>query len=275
MTPTLKSQTQVSSFPRILYFAFFILHSAFLTPSPLRAAEVQRHGLGFEHWVADTFFGGHRASGPTDKWDIPASANVDHGHVPVNPKAVKFGQAVGMGDALRQYDIDEPFLLIVGFWEQRGEDKKFVQALALHITPAHWRKLWGPVTRDDLAALDKLVKDTSLSIKEARREALRRKRQPPFSEAVIQVNPKIDKAQRRLQCSIPQAKLFDEFAPEANRARQETAVIFGKPIPIIPGSPPRKFQLNRNHARLFGERATNQKAPAAGTPPLQPSAPHL
>lgn len=240
MTSTLKSQTQISSLFYILYSAFFILHSAF-PPSSLHAAEVQQHGLGFEHWVADTFFGGHRASGPTDKWDIPAAANVDHGHVPVNPKAVKFGQAVGMGDALRQYDIDEPFLLIVGFWEQQGEDKKFVQALTLHITPEHWRKLWGSVTRDDLVALDKLVKDTSLSIKEARREALRRKRQPPFSEAVIQVNPKIDKAQRRLQCSISQARLFDEFAPETSRARQKTATIFGKPIPIIPGSPPRKF----------------------------------
>jgi len=40
-----------------------------------RATEVQQHGLSFEQWVADTFFGEHRASGPTDKWDIPASAN--------------------------------------------------------------------------------------------------------------------------------------------------------------------------------------------------------
>lgn len=205
------------------------------------AIEVQQHGLGFEHWVADTFFGGYRAPGPTDKWDIPASANTEYGHVPINPKAVKFGQAVGMGDALRQYDIDEPFLLIVGFWEQQGEDKKFVQAVVAHITPGHWRKLWGSVTRDDLVALDKLVKDTSLSIEEVRREALRRKRQPPFSEAVIQVNPKIDKAQRRLQCSISYAKLLDEFAPGTARIREEAVTIFGKPIPIISDSPPRKF----------------------------------
>ncbi len=208
----------------------------------IRASEVQHHGLSFEHWVADTFFGGHRAAGPTDKWDIPASANKDHGNVPVNPKATKFGQAVGLGDAMRQYDIDEPFLLIVGFWEQQGADKKFVQAIAVHVTPEQWRKLWSPVTRADLEAIDKVVKDTSLSIAEARLEVLRRKKQPPFSEAVIQVNPKIDKSQRRLQCSISYERLFDAFAPGVDRGLLEAPEVFGHPIPVILASPSREFR---------------------------------
>lgn len=206
------------------------------------ASEVQKHGLSFEHWMADTFFGGHRAAGPTDKWDIPAAANKDHGNVPVNPKATKFGQAVGLGDALRQYDIDEPFLLIVGFWEQQGGDKKFVQAVAAHVTPEQWRKLWSPVTRADLEELDRLVKDTSLPIAGARLEVLRRKKQPPFSEAVIQVNPKIDKSQRRLQCSISYERLFDAFAPGAARTRLEEPEVFGHPIPAILASPSREFR---------------------------------
>ncbi|MFM7373675.1 MAG: hypothetical protein ACKO39_00780 [Chthoniobacterales bacterium] len=206
-----------------------------------QATEVQQHGLSFEHWVADTFFGRHRASGPTDKWDIPASANTDHGRIPVNPKAIKYGEPVLLGDALRQYDINEPFLLIVGFWKQDGRDKTFVQSLVARIEPEQWRKLWAPVTRQDLEALDKLVKDTSRPIADVRREVLRRKKQPPFSQSVIQLNPKIDQSQRRLQCSISYVRLFKNLAPDRDRKAQPFAEIFGRRVPSVSASPPRKF----------------------------------
>ena len=212
-----------------------------LAASLVHATEVQRHGLGFEHWVADTFFGGHRPSGPTDKWDIPASANGNHGRIPVNPKATQYGEPVLLGDALRQYDINEPFLLIVGFWEQDGHGKKFVQSLVVRIEPDQWRKLWAPVTRADLDAMDKLVKDTSRPVAEVRKEVLRRKKLPPFSEAVIQLNPKIDKSQRRLQCSISYVRLFKNLAPGRDRKAQAFAKIFGRRIPRITSSPPRSF----------------------------------
>jgi hypothetical protein len=212
-----------------------------LAASLVHATEVQRHGLGFEHWVADTFFGGHRPSGPTDKWDIPASANGNHGRIPVNPKATQHGEPVLLGDALRQYDINEPFLLIVGSWEQDGRGKKFVQSLVARIEPDQWRKLWTPVTRADLEAMDKLVKDTSRPVAEVRKEVLRRKKQPPFSEAVIQLNPKIDQSQRRLQCSISYVRLFKNLAPGRSRKAQPFAEVFGRRIPSIAVSPPRKL----------------------------------
>lgn len=179
-----------------------------MAASLAHASEVQRHGLSFEHWVADTFFGGHRASGLTEKWDIPATANAGHGGIAVNPKAAQYGEPVMLGDALRQYDIHEPFLLIVGFWEQDGSDKKFVQSLAVCVEPEQWRELWSPVTRADLEEMDRLVKDLSQPVVEVRREVLRRKKSPPFSDAVIQLNPKIDPSQRRLQCSISFVRLY-------------------------------------------------------------------
>ena len=213
----------------------------FLSASLGHATEVQQHGLNFEHWVADTFFGGHRATGPTDKWDIPPSANTDHGRIPANPKATKYGEPVLLGDALRQYDINEPFLLIVGFWEQDGRDKKFVQSLVARIEPEQWRKLWAPVARKDLEAIDKLVKDTSRPIADVRREVLKRKKQPPFSQSVIQLNPKIDKSQRRLQCSISYVRIFENLAPGRDRKAQPFAEVFGRRIPSVTASPSRKF----------------------------------
>jgi len=215
--------------------------SFFLAASLAHATEVQQHGLSFEHWVADTFFGGHRPAGPTDKWDIPASANKDHGRIPANPKATQYGEPVLLGDALRQFDINEPFLLIVGFWKQDGRDKKFVQSIVARIEPDQWRELWAPVTRKDLEAMDKMVKDTSRPIADVRREVLRRKKQPPFSQSVIQLNPKIDNSQRRLQCSISYVRLFKNLAPGRDRKARPFAEVFGRRIPPVPASPARKF----------------------------------
>jgi hypothetical protein len=81
----------------------------------------------------------------------------------------------------------------------------------------------------------------SRPIADVRREVLKRKKQPPFSQAVIQLNPKIDKSQRRLQCSISYVRLFKNLAPGRDRKAQPFAEIFGRRIPFVPASPPRKF----------------------------------
>jgi hypothetical protein len=93
---------------------------------PEARREVQRHGVVFEGWIRHTVFGGYRPADYTQRRDIPVSVNTNHGGVPVNPKAAKFGTPADFVDALRQFDIREPFLLIVGFWRQDGDVKRFV-----------------------------------------------------------------------------------------------------------------------------------------------------
>jgi hypothetical protein len=58
---------------------------------------------------------------------------------------------------------------------------------------------------------------------------------------VIQVNPKIDKSQRRLQCSISYVRLFENLAPGRDRKRQPSAEIFGRRIPSVQASPRREL----------------------------------
>lgn len=206
------------------------------------AQEVQQHGLVFETWVRETFFGGGRAARYTQAWDIPASANTRFGGVPVNPKAAKYGTAVDLGDALRQFRIDEPFLLVVGFWQQDGDEKRFVNIVAPRIEPALWRRLWGPVTLADLERLDAVVKDRSLTPAQARAAAQAIKDAPPFTQAVIVVNPKIDsKTQRRLQCSLRFADVFRHLAPDAESAPQAAPALWGVPFPAPVASKPRAF----------------------------------
>ena len=225
-------------FPRLR----FLLLAAVLTPAVLPAQEVQVHGLVFEQWVRDTFFDGYQPPSYTQKWDIPAAANKRYGGVPVNPKAIKYGAPVDMGDALRQFAIDEPFILVVGFWEQAGDEKRFVNIVAPRIEPATWKKLWGPVTLADLRQLDAVVKDKTLTPGQARVAAQKIKNAPPFTQAVIEVNPKIDsKTQRRLQCSGRFADLFKYLAPEADPKPQEHASLWGVPFPHAVASRAREF----------------------------------
>jgi hypothetical protein len=204
------------------------------------AQESQAHGLVFEKWVRDTFFRGYKPASYTQRWDIPAAENRDHGGIPVNPKAVKYGAAIDLGDALRQYEIDEPFLLVVGFWQQEGAAKRIVSIAAPEIAPAAWRKLWAPVTYADLLKFDALIKDTGPSVEELRRLALKMKNSPPFSQAVIQVNPKIDATgQRRLQCSLRFADFFNHLLPGADWKPAAPPALWGVEYPGPIASPPR------------------------------------
>ena len=213
----------------------------------LTAQEVQQHGLVFEEWIDDTFFGGYRPRSYTQKWDIPAAQNKDHGGVPVNPKAIKYGTPVDLGDALRQFDIAEPFILALGFWDQAGDEKIFVNIVAPRIEPATWRKLWGSVTRADLERLDAVIKDKALTPEQARAAAKKIKAAPPFTSCVIEVNPKIDsKTQRRLQCSLRFDDVFRYLAPDAHPRRQERPALWGVEFPRTVESKPR--QLNRGNA---------------------------
>ena len=217
---------------------------AVLLTGTLAAQEVQQHGLVFERWVRTTFFPGYVPASYTQRWDITAAVNKDHGGVPVNPKAAKYGTPVDLGDALRQYEIQEPFLLVVGFWEQNGETKRLVRIVAPLVTSEQWRALWSPVTMADLQRLDQLVKDPALPIEEARRLALRMKNSPPFTQAIIQVNPKIDAHQRRLQCSLRFADLFRHLVPAASPAPQERPALWGVEFPGPIASPPRGSPAN-------------------------------
>ncbi len=212
------------------------------SPAPLRAQEVQQHGVAFEEWIRNQFFGGYTPDGYTQKWDIPAEANRDYGKIPVNPKATRYGTPIGMGDALRQFDIDEPYLLIVGFWDQVGTHKCFVNVVAARIDPDLQRRLWHPIQRADLEALDTLIKDRSLPVDQVRRRALAMKNAAPFSQAIIQVNPKIDtKGQRRLQCSLRFFDFFEHVAPGHSSDRTDHPELFGLPVPKLPDSGPRAF----------------------------------
>jgi hypothetical protein len=219
--------------------------------------EVQKHGYIFEQWVRAQFFEGYELKSYTQLWDVPAENNRNYGGIPVQIKAVKYGQPVDLSDALRQFDIGQEFLLIVGYWKQDGERKKLVNVVAVRVTPEKWKALWHPLTRNDVAKLDAIVKNRELSPLEARKEAREFKKQQQFRDAMFTLNPKIDtKTQRRLQCSLRFGVVFEQLAPTAGRQAQERPSLFGISVPEAFVSPPRVRRKESAQSTL--------EAPAAG-----------
>ena len=172
--------------------------------------EVQFHGFSFERWAKDTFFSGYLGN-YMQKWDILASENkkeevpIEWRNFPVSTKTAKWGSPIGLGDAMRQRNIDETFVMIDGFWRQRTPQEKWFEEIGVvKFHPDFWNSLWGAIDLSTLRELDSKIKDLSLHYSDARKVAKQWKSQLVRSGSKIVINPKIDsKKQRRIQCSLP------------------------------------------------------------------------
>jgi hypothetical protein len=196
--------------------------------------EVQLHGFDFENWIKKTFFAEFTVS-YSNKWDIPAEFNVleivpkQFRNLPVSIKTCKNGCPIGFGDALRQFKVDEDFLLIVGFWEQSGENKNFVVVEAVKVTAKSWRNLFQPLTGAELKLLDSTIKNKETHFAEVRKTAKEIKQS--FAPTKIILNPKIDsKTQRRLQCSLPFGVFWNDFVGKESYRNIESS-LFGVRVP--------------------------------------------
>jgi hypothetical protein len=208
-------------------------------------SEVQKHGFWFQDWVTTTFFPGYESPYGA-KWDIPAEENTTHGRIPISIKTAKYPSPIGLGDAVRQFIIDEDFMLAVAFWRQTGNLKKVVNVSVACVKRELWRSLWHPVTLKALQDLDAIIKDMSQHYSEVRKTAQREKAKYPFTECSVTLNPKIDsKSQRRLQCSIPFRCFFERVAPNCLQEEVPQPELWGRTVPREIASPPRRFRSKR------------------------------
>jgi hypothetical protein len=218
----------------------------------------QQHGLDFEAWLKDTFFSSCNKAGNTDKWDFTgvsykskyALYTTKFGGLPISVKTCKYGSPIGLGDALRQMENKEDFLLIVCFWKAAGEFKKCVSAEAVMVSSHLWKRMFvekmmgesdedgGGYESDEdefslmaskIRKLDSVIKDRSIGYKETRTEAKKLKRD--LHSSTIVLNPKIDsKGQRRLQCSLP-FSIFWSIVANKFPFSGETVKLWGEEVP--------------------------------------------
>ena len=182
------------------------------------------------------------------KWDVPSEANssplmpASWRGMPVSIKTAKYGSPIGLGDILRQRQIDVSFLMIVGFWRQRAPTEKWIEEIGVACFPLEtWSALWGELSLDHLRAIDVVVKNLSLPYADVRQQARQWKQTTTVvSSSSFVVNPKIDsKSQRRIQCSLP----FKAFWTAVGRdpLRQDAPKLFGVPFPNPMSSSARSF----------------------------------
>jgi hypothetical protein len=216
----------------------------------------QQHGLDFEAWLKETFFKSLKPSGYTDKWDIEnytfngecGAHTLGFSGLPISVKTCKYGSPIGFGDALRQYENTQDFLLIVGFWRQQGRAKKFVAVKAVPVSAKMWKSLFEEkvsryeletdTLRDDfetmsskIRKLDSVIKDRGTTYQTARKLAKEVKAELPAVDIVL--NPKIDsKNQRRLQCSLPFKTFWNTLAQSAPFV-DEDCMFWGKQVPDL------------------------------------------
>lgn len=172
--------------------------------------ERQLHGFKFEDWLKKEFFDIHYGS----KWDIPKELNPDKDGGPISIKTAKWKGSIYFGDALRQFEINEAFTLIVGFWESVRNRKKVVKIAETIVSMEKWRKLWNPLTVEDLKELDNIIKDRRVGHIQSRERSQAKIRELKDSGkwSMFTLNPKIDsKTQRRLQCSLSFSSFFKEL----------------------------------------------------------------
>lgn len=196
--------------------------------------EVQLHGFDFENWLKNTFFQKFQIS-YSHKWDIPKEFNKlpeipePFRHLPVSIKTCKNNSPIAFGDALRQLQIDEDFLLIVGFWVQSGIYKNFVAVEAVKIFSNDWKNLFSPLKLQDLQNLDSIIKNKTVHYSEIRKIAKEIKAAFPPTKIVL--NQKIDsKEQRRLQCSLPFKIFWQDFAKKEPYKNPDCS-LFGEKVP--------------------------------------------
>ena len=174
---------------------------------------------------------------------MPVSLNPNPADGPVSIKVAKWKSGksgkVDFGDARRQFQIDQTFTLVVGFWEQDGLRKRVVKIVPVVIKPELWDSLWTPIQFADLKRLDEQIKDRTIDYVEARRLAKATVKMPPFTESIFRANRKIDSTgQRRLQCTLTQKNFLDYLAPHVSRDKEDEPTLWGHAIPpFLPGRP--------------------------------------
>lgn len=211
--------------------------------------EVQNHGFQFEKWVGENFFGGYSGD-YTQEWDIPAAHNTSN-RLPANLqglnvsiKTAKHGSPIGLGDAIRQRSINDAFIMIVGFWNQRTPDEKWFEEIGVSkFTAENWDGLWGTISLKSLKKLDSEMKTPGLHYLKARKIAQDWKKQTIKPGNQIIINPKADsKKQRRIQCSLPFKTFWKCIGKEP--VRKDSPELFGRTFQNPINSPSRTFNRN-------------------------------
>tara|TARA_B100001769_G_C21836881_1_gene454269 strand:+ start:67 stop:675 length:609 start_codon:yes stop_codon:yes gene_type:complete len=178
-------------------------------------AEVQAHGNYFEDLKIRELTGyskedydSFKNNGYTSSMDIVKGL---YYYKDVSIKTAK-GKKVDCGDILRRRSETE-YDIIIGLWDQVGDNKIFSQEYTFHIKPEHESILWGNMTYEKLREFDEYIKSIPEGRDAQQNTKVERQLLKTITEdanAQMKIHPKVDsKKQRRVQCSFNIDKLIE------------------------------------------------------------------
>lgn len=161
--------------------------------------EVQNHGFIFENWVKNILGITELAESYTQRWDIS-------GKIPTSVKCMGLKNALEFGSTVRMWEVDEPFILIIGRWKQVGLKKIIKSIDEINITPTILKKMRGSISLEEIKELDKKIKKFPAGIvgqKQGIEFAEKWKKERKDKMGLLTITHKIDsKNQRRIQCNL-------------------------------------------------------------------------
>ena len=213
----------------------------------------QFHGKAFEREVISTCFGVPKeiaeSFNDTAIFDIPLGV-VTCKHPTGNPVSIKTAAVkaaaraatVCLSDARRVWSWREQIVLVVGLYNQIGDEKHFhsIYEFRFNLSELERSKLYGEITLDEVTFFHERLKSFEIGQHAAARAwAKTLKKAWKARTGVIQLNPKIDsKNQRRLQCSAAITALVDA-CEDSELFRDEYR---GLQLPYVVSSSSREFR---------------------------------
>lgn len=161
--------------------------------------EVQNHGFIFENWVKEILGVKNLAYNYTQKWDI-------QGKKPISVKCMGLKNALEFGSAVRIFEINEPFTIVIGRWKQFGQNKIMQSIDEITIDLEILSKMRGEITLDELRDFDKKIKlfpPGKIGQQQGIEFAKKWKNEHKNKLGLLTITHKIDsKSQRRVQCNM-------------------------------------------------------------------------
>ena len=198
--------------------------------------EVQQHGNFYEDLKTRQITGLDKKSYDSLK-DSGYTSGMDimKGLLSVSDYSIKTtgSNSVNCGDLLRRR-LETDYNLVVGVYEQCGENKVFHTEYTFYIRPEHEQKLWGSMSYDQLKEYDDFIKSIPYGAELATKaERASRKKSISDKDALFTINPKANTQQRRVQCTLKIKQMIKAGIPHTARTIREEVY-----------SPKRKFKCN-------------------------------
>jgi hypothetical protein len=170
----------------------------------------QNHGFKFEAMIREKVFDLQPNSNDTNIHDIPCQDNKFNPNENISIKTTG-SNSICCGDILRfyNYDFRQVNTIIVISYKQI-EDYKIIQ----NIYEIDYNKdchniLFGNISKEDIEKYVKGVKSIPLNVKGSEAKNIYdylNEKKKLSNNNLLQINPKVDSKQSRVQCSIPKFK---------------------------------------------------------------------